>query len=294
MLHPLLTLGYAHWTDPALVSTVTGMGAILADVRISPRSRRAEWNGTAIQATLGDRYVHLPDLGNPNAFNGGPLALHRPDRGLARLLDLLHQQPVIIMCQCADWRTCHRRLIGEALADRVTKLAVIHLSPPPPLIGDGEIMAVTLHQPWASLMVVESLYPGMGKLHETRSWATGYRSWLAIHAAKGGLSKSELAAWCALPRFREALALIGVTDPADLPRGAVVAVGRLVDCLPAEHAEQLNRESPNVAFGDFSPGRFAWAFDPLLALPAPVAARGAQQLWRWTPPTEVRTLISSV
>lgn len=291
-LHALYTLGYARWTVPALASELTRLGALLADVRISPRSRRPEWNGPTLHAALGAAYARIPDLGNPNAFNGGPLALHRPERGLSRLLDLLQHQPVVVMCQCADWRTCHRRLIAEALDERVPGLSVTHLEPPPPAPGEGDILTLTLHQPWASLMVVEALHPGIGKRHETRFWPTRYRGWLALHAAQGGLPKGDLTALCAAPTFRNTLARIGVTGPEALPRGAVVALGRLVDCLPAEEAEP-NLESPNRAFGDFAPGRWAWAFDPLLALLTPIPARGAQQLWRWTPPPEVWAMIAA-
>lgn len=37
---------------------------------------------------------------------------------------------------------------------------------------------ISLWEPWASLMAI-----GAKKI-ETRSWATSYRGWLAIHAAK--------------------------------------------------------------------------------------------------------------
>jgi hypothetical protein len=38
--------------------------------------------------------------------------------------------------------------------------------------------AITLHQPWATLVAIEQ------KKIETRSWPTSYRGPLAIHAAK--------------------------------------------------------------------------------------------------------------
>ena len=159
-------------------------------------------------------------------------------------------------------------------------------------MGHGTILAVTLHQPWAALVVVEALAPGAGKRDETRSWLTRHRGWLAIHAAQGGLSKRDLVALCARPAIQTALAHIGITHPDALPRGAVVALARVRDCEPTEVRYPAPApDDPNWSFGDYAPGRFAWGLDTILALPTPIPATGAQRLWRWTPPPEVAALL---
>jgi hypothetical protein len=48
--------------------------------------------------------------------------------------------------------------------------------------------AISLWQPWASLWVSGR------KIHETRSWRTRHRGWLAVHAARR--IEADLS-WCA-------------------------------------------------------------------------------------------------
>lgn len=172
--------------------------------------------------------------------------------------------------------------------------------------------ALTLTQPWATLIAIGA------KRIETRSWWTGYRGPIAIHAGKnlapvGG--EVGLLAQCADATFFRALephvrvvhraTPIGLTDtidPDELPRGCVVAIADLVDCkriapswtqhtgaMPPKISRFTDDGEPvlwelteqEIAFGDYTPGRFAWLLDNVRALPVPVPARGAQGLWDW-------------
>src|SRR3972149_12240119 len=51
--------------------------------------------------------------------------------------------------------------------------------------GEGVMKAISLWQPWASLIAVGA------KKYETRSWDTPYRGPLVICASKGGIPKDE-------------------------------------------------------------------------------------------------------
>lgn len=168
--------------------------------------------------------------------------------------------------------------------------------------GRGGVKALTLTQPWATLVAI-------GEKHmETRSWGTRYRGPLAIHAAKGF---PRWAIELALTEpFRSTLAAAGVQQLADLPRGMVIARCRLVDCLPIEAAPdghacvapddeglmrpwsalQMFSEHTKLQvgsltteheadFGDYTPGRFAWLLDDIEPFVQPVMARGALSLW---------------
>jgi hypothetical protein len=123
--------------------------------------------------------------------------------------------------------------------------------------------ALSLTQPWASLMALGH------KHYETRSWWTSHRGTLAIQAAKGfpGWAQ-EFAA--------EELALGRLTSP--LPRGAIVAIVRVVDVLRTEDAE-LEVSALERHLGDYSPGRYAWKTELLWALREPIACAGAQGIW---------------
>lgn len=83
----------------------------------------------------------------------------------------------------------------------------------------GAIKALTLYQPWATLVAIGA------KRIETRSWWTAYRGLLAIHASKTfGATNRAL---CHQEPFRSALLAGGVERLSDLPLGAVV-------CFPRE------------------------------------------------------------
>lgn len=145
--------------------------------------------------------------------------------------------------------------------------------------------ALTLTQPWATLVAIGA------KRIETRSWKTNYRGLLAIHAAKGFPSSArEL---CRQNPFhaelhRAGMASVSFSD--ELPRGAVIALCKIVDCLPTESLGCLSGvfddypelDTPQErAFGDYSPGRWAWIMEEAKPLTEPKPAKGALGLWEW-------------
>ena len=133
--------------------------------------------------------------------------------------------------------------------------------------------ALSLTQPWASLVALGH------KQIETRSWSTKYRGLLAIHAAKGFPATARQVAYHEEP-FRTVLSEAHLIPtqrtgmvPENLPRGAIIAVAELVDVRPTEElAEQITAHER--AFGDYSPGRYAWLLCNIRALPEPISARG--------------------
>jgi len=142
--------------------------------------------------------------------------------------------------------------------------------PPTSAGGRNGVKALTLRQPWASLVATGR------KAVETRGWSTRYRGCLAIHA---GLARPSIP-----PALRLALGEAGAWPPEDLPRGVVLAVVRLVDCrvIGADgRPEGCALDAAELAFGDYRPGRFAWLLEDVRALGVPVAARGALGLWEW-------------
>jgi activating signal cointegrator 1 len=123
------------------------------------------------------------------------------------------------------------------------------------------------------------------KRSETRSWSTNYRGPLAIHAAKS--FPVAAAALVDQPPFNEALN----RQWTSLPIGAIVATGHLADVVPAEHAaaalrraiaaggDSGGRSARELAFGDYTPGRYAWLLECVAVVDPPIPARGALSLW---------------
>lgn len=137
--------------------------------------------------------------------------------------------------------------------------------------------AITLTQPWATLVAIGA------KQVETRSWSTNYRGPLAIHTAKGfpGWAR-EL---CYDEPFLSALEQARV-GPAGFPLGKVIATAELINVqrigyhvMPLHQTNEGHQRE--LAFGDYSKGRYAWFLGNVQPLPEPVPARGALGLWEW-------------
>lgn len=150
--------------------------------------------------------------------------------------------------------------------------------------------ALSLTQPWATLIAI-----GVKRI-ETRSWSTSYLGIVAIHAAKGfPRSCRDL---CGQEPFYSVLqaygkqysqvprSLKGYVDDPVIPLGMIIAVARLrqvtrTDDLDWSFARDVYGVEPDreQAFGDYSEGRFAWAFGDLCKLPIPIPCKGALGLW---------------
>lgn len=149
--------------------------------------------------------------------------------------------------------------------------------------------ALTLTQPWATLVAI-----GAKKI-ETRGWKTDYRGPLAIHAAKGYPKEARRLAYHIEP-FRTVLAQAhciptqahGMT-PENLPLGMVIATCTLINCrlITPESMEfgangiMWTLDDQERAFGDYTPGRYAWLLADVQPLATPVPARGSLGLWDW-------------
>lgn len=176
---------------------------------------------------------------------------------------------------------------------------------------------LTLWQPWASLVAL-----GV-KTIETRSWSTKYRGPLAIHAAaKQPPHRCAIGSWwsCAAddPGNSPLPARMWANNGTLvlLPLGAIVATCTLVDVVPIianddcewhdEHPRsvgacahaaidgQVITHTPTgvyhttvlveQAYGDFTPGRYAWLLADVVPVDPPAPFKGGQGLTKsWEP-----------
>lgn len=156
-----------------------------------------------------------------------------------------------------------------------------------------KMKTITLWQPWASLVAV-----GAKKI-ETRSWATNYRGPLAIHAAKKHFD-TLFYLDRDLQGFADALNLPNIFRFDVLPLGCVIAICNLIDCpkvinrkfvtgkiLTVQLKNGREVTGNELAFGDLSPGRYAWILEDTKRLPEPMPAKGRQGLWNWELPEGV-------
>ena len=167
------------------------------------------------------------------------------------------------------------------------------LTPTPDYAYHPCVKALTMTQPWASLVAI-----GENRI-ETRSWSTRYRGPLAIHAAKA--FPAEARALCRRQPYRAVLARHGYASAQDLPLGSVIAITVLEDVIAFDRDSlRKTREASRrgllpeheADFGDFSPGRFGFVLHDVRRLTIPIPVRG--MLGLWTLPEKVEALIAEV
>ena len=149
--------------------------------------------------------------------------------------------------------------------------------------------AITLHQPWASLIAhgVKSI--------ETRSWAPprsliGQR--IAIHAGR----TREVSGKLHPETLRAVLDLFGNGWGDRIPLGAIVATALLEDARQVGFQRYAGRVLASSLshtgwveldpYGDFSTGRWLWFLVDVEPCNPPVPAVGHQGLWNWKPDGE--------
>lgn len=151
--------------------------------------------------------------------------------------------------------------------------------------------ALSLLQPWASLVVL-----GHKKV-ETRSWNTKYRGELLIHASAGKKVAKEI---IYRHPFDEVLSNHFdwfMPDVNDLPFGAIIGKVNLIDTFPTEEVSHncnfhigkntWEMNDQELAFGDYSEGRYCWLLsDPVIFNP-PVPAKGSLSIWNYDNPLPI-------
>lgn len=140
--------------------------------------------------------------------------------------------------------------------------------------------AITVLQPWATLLAT-------GKKHiETRSWKTNYRGEIFIHAGK----KDPLVGICMMTddAKERAFRALGLPETFNrfqkFPTGEILGKANLVNCLliDEETARLIKEQNPDeYAFGDFTPGRYAWVMENVVIFKEPIPVSGKQGLWNW-------------
>lgn len=142
--------------------------------------------------------------------------------------------------------------------------------------------ALTIRQPYASLTVSADQYGAPFKRVETRSWKTGYRGPLAIHAGKYRPDMFFLGMGERTADIFASVGLYGDQSIANLPYGAVVGKAVLVDCVPIEQLYGTEYDTPQErAFGDWSAGRYGWILESPVCFDTPILVSGKRGLWVW-------------
>jgi len=141
--------------------------------------------------------------------------------------------------------------------------------------------ALTIHQPWASLIAWKV------KRYETRNWGCNYRGAIAVHASKHKLTL-DLFEDAHVELFDEISLLNLDYSEMDSLRGAIIAIANLkqIHRMTDEFIQQQT-ETERLC-GDWKPGRYAWEFENVQPI-QPIFIRGQQGLWN-SPESLIRSI----
>lgn len=138
--------GYLGHTPAELLARARDIDAFIVDIRFNPHSRLPEWRKGRLESFCCGRYFECPELGNVNYKNGGPIKIKELGSGIEQVSRLAAMrtskgdcnqgattnlptplfayhynpkpQPMILLCACREADTCHRKVVGNALAAR--------------------------------------------------------------------------------------------------------------------------------------------------------------------------------
>ena len=139
----LVSVGYEGRTVEDLVEVMLAQQVqVVADVRLTPLSRKPGLSKTKLSAALGDagvEYVHLRPLGNPRdnraPFWSGAVAsgvrrfqelMQEPTSSacLDDLAELARTRRVAVLCFERDHDRCHRQVVTDEVTSRSTDTTV--------------------------------------------------------------------------------------------------------------------------------------------------------------------------
>ncbi|RCJ20111.1 hypothetical protein A6S26_05165 [Nostoc sp. ATCC 43529] len=135
--------------------------------------------------------------------------------------------------------------------------------------------AISLWQPWASLI------PFGLKKYETRSWATNYRGDLLICSAKKQSREQERIYDKILYKYQDQYPDLLIDDESvrewnDLPRGCVIAIVTLADCIQMTEESITQHPEVEIDCGDWQVGRWAWKLENIRKIKEPFPVKGRQ------------------
>jgi len=137
---------------------------------------------------------------------------------------------------------------------------------------------ISILQPWASLVALGH------KRIETRSWNTKYRGELLIHASAKFTKQQEVLS-------HEFYMMVRDSRIYHCHRGAIIGKVNLVAVVEVEALvafpvgyygdNRYELTEQELAFGDYSPGRYGWLLSEPILFNNPIPAKGQLGLWNY-------------
>lgn len=190
--------------------------------------------------------------------------------------------------------------------------------------------AITLHSPWAELIayggkqIETRSWPAPASaigqpiaIHSGKTFHEYAHEWLIdSEEAQAVFAGAKISPYTGLPgdfRWKNVgeLRFLENADSKFLfghTRGCVLAVATLAGCYRMTQRPGIDGAClydpktkravyPSLeerAFGDWSPGRYAWVLSDVVRLPQPIPTRGYQQVWQWDAPQSVLDMLPAL
>ncbi len=222
--------GYSSYGSLAYVESLMQQEhMLLIDTRYTPKSWRADWQENALRKKYGERYrLAGKCLGNVN-YQGGPIKLANPERGIPGLIRYLNEgHDLILLCQCASYEDCHRSVIVDTLLKEMPDVEVVQ---PGTAVEPDSIMCLSVKQPFATWLANPAQFAKYDippKTIENRTWPTKYRGPLLIHASMTFEEGDPIDRWSW--DFGKLVQAFPVMEE-EYVRGAMVGYAELVDVV---------------------------------------------------------------
>ncbi len=127
----LYTVGYAALEQIEPLQLFLSDKTLLIDIRYLPSSRwKPEWSRKRLYERFAPNYQHIRELGNINYHSLDlPIQLVDAKQGISRIVSLLEQgRDICLLCACADWQKCHRRVVADLVQQELANVQTVHLS----------------------------------------------------------------------------------------------------------------------------------------------------------------------
>jgi len=111
------SFGYAGKTPEQLLYHVRSSDSVVVDCRLKPFSMNRSWSKKALAEFFRERYVWVEELGNLNykGSYGTGIKLKNAELGISKVMKLLEEKEVILMCMCSLFEKCHVKRIVDML-----------------------------------------------------------------------------------------------------------------------------------------------------------------------------------
>jgi hypothetical protein len=106
----------------AIEAKAKELDAVILDTRFKAWSKDPEFNqGRLLTRFGGERYRFMgAQFGNTNyRSQTGPITIANFDDGYMAIRGLVTRQPVLLLCACWQWTTCHRTVVANMLKERL-------------------------------------------------------------------------------------------------------------------------------------------------------------------------------